>query len=440
MAPTGAAPSSPARVVLVGGGYSGFVFARTLERLLPPSVAEVTLVSPTDYMLYTSLLPQVVAGNVEPRHLAVALRRTLRRTRIEIGEATSVDLPGRRVLVKGPEGDERMLDWDRLVLAPGAVTRWLDIPGVREHAFELKTLPNAVRLRDHMTRTLELAEITRDPAERAALTTFVVVGGGYTGTELAAQAQHMVQRAQRRHPRLRGADLRWLLLDVAPGLLPGLDPRLGVAAREILTRRGVDVRLGTSVTRADAGSVTLTDGSVVPCRTLVWSAGVVANPLVGTLGLPTTRDRLTVDAQFRVPGTPDVYAFGDAAAVPDLTQPPGTLTGQTAQHATREGRAAAVNVAASLGVGTAKDYRHSDLGFVVDLGGTTSVANPLHLPLRGPLAVAVTRGYHLFALPTIGNRARVLTDWALDLALGPQLVGVNGSEPPAAPQPDVSGP
>ena len=429
MAPAQVPASTPARVVLVGGGYSGFVFARTLERLLPPSVAEISLVSPTDYMLYTSLLPQVVAGTVEPRHLAVALRRTLRRTRVEIGEATSVDLAGRRVTVTGPDGNQRALGWDRLVLAPGAVTRRLDIPGLREHAFELKTLPDAVRLRDHVTRALELAEVTPDPVERSALSTFVVVGGGYTGTELAAQAQHMTQRAQRRHPRLRGARVRWLLLDVAPSLLPGLDPRLGVAAREILTRRGVDVRLGTSVTNVRADAVTLTDGSVVPSRTLVWTAGVVANPLVGTLGLPTTRDRLTVDAQFRVPGTPDVFAFGDAAAVPDLTKPAGTLAGQTAQHATREGRAAAVNVAASLGVGTWKDYRHSDLGFVVDLGGTTSVANPLQLPLRGPLAVAVTRGYHLLAVPTVGNRARVLTDWTLDLALGPQLVGVDSSGP-----------
>jgi NADH dehydrogenase len=424
------AAGGPARIVLVGGGYAGFVFARTLERLLPPSTADISLVSPTDYMLYTSLLPQVVAGNVEPRHLAVALRRTLRRTRIEIGEATSIDLAGRRLTVAGPEGDERELEWDRLVLAPGAVTRWLDIPGVREHAFELKTLPDAVRLRDHITRALEEAEVERDPRDRAALSTFVVVGGGYTGTELAAQAQHTMQRAQRRHPRLRGGDIRWLLLDVATGLLPGLDPRLGTAAHEILTRRGVDVRLGTSVTRVDDDSVTLTDGSVLPCRTLVWTAGVMAHPLVHSLGLPTTRGRLTVDAQFRVPGSHDVFAFGDAAAVPDLTQPEGALAGQTAQHAIREGRAAAINVAASLGVGAAKDYRHSDLGFVVDLGGTTSVANPLHVALRGPLAAAVARGYHLIALPTTGNRARVLTDWALDLALGPQLVGLDSNRRP----------
>ena len=225
-------PWRAACAILVGGGYAGFVFARTLERLLPPSTADITLVSPTDYMLYSSLLPQVVAGNVEPRHLAVALRRTLRRTRIEIGEVTSIDLAARRVTVAGPEGDERELAWDRLVLAPGAVTRWLDIPGVREHAFPLKTLPDAVRLRDHITRALEEAEVARDPRDRAALSTFVVVGGGYTGTELAAQAQHMMHRAQRRHPRLRGGDIRWLLLDVATGLLPGLDPRLGAAAHE----------------------------------------------------------------------------------------------------------------------------------------------------------------------------------------------------------------
>ncbi len=417
-------PAEPARVVLVGAGYSGLVFARTLERLLPASRAEITLVSPQDYMLYTSLLPHVAAETVEPRHLAVGLRRVLRRTRIEVGEVTAVDRGERRLTVDTPTGETRELAWDRLVLAPGAVTRWLDIPGLREHAFEFRTLPDAISLHDHVVRLIEEAETTSDPRRRAACTTFVVVGAGYTGTELAAQMQHTWMRAGRRHPRLRTPTARWLLLDVATTVLPGLDPRLGAAAHALLLRRGVDVRLGTSLTRVDADAVTLTDGSVLPSRTVVWAAGVVASPLVGTLGLPTVKGRLTVDAQFRVPDAPGVFAFGDAAAVPDLTMRPGTLTAQTAQHAIREGRRAAANVAASLGVGTARDYRHSDLGFVVDLGGAAAVANPLHVPLRGPVAAAVTRGYHVVAIPTVGNRVRILTDWALDAALGPQLVDV----------------
>ena len=216
-----------------------------------------------------------------------------------------------------------------------------------------------------------------------------------------------------------------MLLDVARTVLPGLDPRLGRAANRVLERRGVEVRLGTSVTGVDAESVTLTDGAVLPCRTVVLAAGVVADPLMAALGLPTVEGRLRVDAQFRVPDAPGVFAFGDAAAVPDLTQRAGALAAQTAQHATREGHTAAINVAASLGVGRARDYRHRDLGFIVDLGGMSAVANPLRVAVRGPIAAALTRAYHLYALPTLGNRVRLLTDWALDSALGPQLVALD---------------
>jgi NADH dehydrogenase len=230
-------------------------------------------------------------------------------------------------------------------------------------------------------------------------------------------------------------DPHWLLLDVTKSVLPGLDPRLGAAAHALLVRRGVDVRLGTSVTRVDAETVTLTDGTVLPCRTVVWAAGVVANPVVGTLGLPTVKAGSSWTRSFGVPDAPGMFAFGDAAAVPDLTQRPGTLTGQTAQHAIREGRRAAANVAASLGIGSARDYRHSDFGFVVDLGGPAAVANPLHVAVRGPVAAAITRGYHLLALPTMANRARVLTDWALDATLGPQLVDVEAVEPQVADEP-----
>ncbi len=419
------APSRAARVVVVGGGYSGVVFARKLERLLPTSAADVVLVNAQDYMLYTALLPQVAAATVGPRDVAVSLRRTLRRTRIEIGEVTRVELGERRVSVQLPDGGQQELSWDRLVLAPGSVTRSFDIPGLRENAFELKTLADAVRLHDHVVGMREEADSFDDPQERVARSTFVVVGAGYTGTELASQMQHAVRRVRRRHARLRASTAHWLLLDVANTVLPGLDPRLGRAAHAVLSRRGVDVRLGTSITRVDADAVTLTDGAVLPCRTVVLAAGVVADPLIATLGLPTVKGRLTVDAQFRVPDVPGVFALGDAAAVPDLTQRAGTLTPQTAQHATREGHTAAVNVAASLGVGKARDYRHSDLGFVVDLGGTAAVANPLHVALHGPVAAALTRAYHLYALPTFGNKARVLTDWTLDAAFGPQMVALD---------------
>jgi NADH dehydrogenase len=248
----------------------------------------------------------------------------------------------------------------------------------------------------------------------------VVVGAGYSGTETAAQMQLVTSRAAADYPRLRPEDMRWVLVDLAPRVLPELGRRLGDAAMEVLRRRGVEVRLGTTVEEATADSVRLSDGETIPTHTLVWCTGITPSPLISTLGLPTERGRLRVGADLQVPEAPEVFAFGDAAAVPDLTRP-GQLTGQTAQHAERQGKLAARNVAASLGYGKAVDYRHRDLGFAVDLGGWEAVASPFGVSLAGLPGLAATRGYHLLALPSNGNRIRVALDWLLDWAMRPQL-------------------
>lgn len=409
-------------VLIVGSGYAGFHCSRALERRLTPDAADIVLASPQDYLLYTSLLPQVAAGVLEPRHLAVGLRNVLRRTRLEVGHVVDVDLQARQVTQLRADGSAATLTWDRLVLAPGAVTRTLGIPGIREHAHGLKSLAEAVALRDHVLRELEHADAAQSDDTRSTCCTFVVVGAGYTGTELAAQMQLLATTASARYPRLRNQALRWVLVDVADRVLPDLAPALSSHAISVLQQRGVEVRLRTSVKSADAHSVTLSDGSVIATHTVIWTAGVTPNPLIAAMNLPTVHGRLVVDAQLRVSGRSDVFALGDAAAVPDLTRQKGTLTGQTAQHAQRQGKTAARNVAASLGVGRARAYRHRDLGFVVDLGGVSAVANPLHLPISGLPAAAVTRGYHLLALPSIGKRIRVATDWFFDAALAPQLV------------------
>jgi NADH dehydrogenase len=232
--------------------------------------------------------------------------------------------------------------------------------------------------------------------------------------------QLVTSRAAADYPRLRPEELRWVLVDLAPRVLPELGPRLGDDATEVLRRRGVEVRLGTSVEEATADGVRLSDGETIPTHTLVWCTGVTPSPLIETLGLPTERGRLRVGADLAVPGAPGVFAFGDAAAVPDLTRP-GQLTGQTAQHAQRQGKLAARNVAASLGFGKAVPYRHRDLGFAVDLGGFDAVASPFGVALGGLPGLVATRGYHLLALPAAGNRIRVSLDWLLDWAMRPQL-------------------
>jgi NADH:ubiquinone reductase (H+-translocating) len=413
-------PSRPPTVLVVGSGFAGFHCMRRLEKHLPPDAAELLLASSADYLLYSPLLPNVAAGVVEPRHIAVGLHAALDRARVLLGHVVAVDVQGHTATLRRMDGSEHELAWDRLVLAPGGVTRTFNIPGVAEHALGLKTLAEAAYLRDHVLRELDSADATDDPARRRACCTFVVVGAGYSGTETAAQMQHVTTRAAAEYPRLRAEDLRWVLVDLAPRVLPELDRRLGDDALEVLRRRGVEVRLGTTVEEATEDKVRLSDGETIPTHTLVWCTGVTPSPLIETLGLPTERGRLVVGADLRVPGHPDVFAFGDAAAVPDLTKP-GKLTGQTAQHAQRQGKLAARNVAASLGFGKAVDYRHRDLGFAVDLGGFDAVASPFGLTLGGLPGLVATRGYHLLALPSNGNRLRVSLDWLLDWAIRPQV-------------------
>ncbi|MET7388689.1 NAD(P)/FAD-dependent oxidoreductase [Streptomyces sp. NPDC005529] len=408
------------RILIVGAGFAGYRTARTLTRLARGK-AEITLLNPTDYFLYLPLLPQVASGVLEPRRVTVSLSGTLPGVRLVLGEAASdgIDLDARTVRYTGPEGDGGTLTYDRLVLAVGSVNKLLPVPGVAEHAHGFRGLPEALYLRDHVTRQIELAAGSDDPKSRTARTTFVVVGAGYTGTEVAAQGQLFTDALVRERSLPDGIRPRWLLLDTADRVLPELDERLSRTADRVLRGRGVDVRTGTSVKEATPDGVRLSDGEFVDTRTLAWCVGVRPDPLVEGLGRPLERGRLLVDPFLQVPGHPDVFACGDAAAVPDLEKP-GEYTPMTAQHAWRQGKVAGHNVAASLGVGDRRAYRHRDLGFTVDLGGVDAAANPLGVPLSGPLAGAVTRGYHLAAMPA--NRVRVAADWLLDAVLPRQSV------------------
>jgi NADH dehydrogenase len=412
--------TTPPTVLVVGSGFAGFHCMRRLEKHLPPDAAELLLASAGDYLLYSPLLPNVASGVVEPRHIAVGLHNELQRARILQGHVVAVDIGGRTATLRRMDGSEHQLGWDRLVLTPGGVTRTFNIPGVAEHALGLKTLAEAAYLRDHVLRELDAADAAEEPARRRACCTFVVVGAGYSGTETAAQMQHITRRAAAEYPRLRPTDVRWVLVDLASRVLPELDHKLGDEAMKVLRRRGVEVRLGTTVEEATEDKVRLSDGETIATHTLVWCTGVTPSPLIETLGLPTERGRLKVGADMRVPGHPEVFAFGDAAAVPDLTKP-GKLTGQTAQHAQRQGKVAARNVAATLGYGKVVDYRHRDLGFAVDLGGFDAVASPFGVSLGGLPGLVATRGYHLLALPSTNNRIRVSLDWLLDWALPPQV-------------------
>ncbi|WP_067652324.1 NAD(P)/FAD-dependent oxidoreductase [Nocardia harenae] len=396
--------SARERIVVVGSGFAGFTCASELCRRVAKSGRdiEIVLVTPQDYMLYTPLLPDVAGGLIDPRFVAIPLADALPQVRLVVASADAVDLAGRTVTVTSEHHPPRTLGWDRLVLTPGSVTRLFDVPGLHEHARGLKTVAEALYLREQLLRQLELADHEEDEAVRRARRTVVVVGASYAGTELIAQLRALADDYARR----RGLDrreIRFLLLDTAKQVMPEVGAELGEKVLHELRGRGIDIRLETSLRELTADRVVLTDGTEVPTHTVAWVTGVTGAPVLETLDLPLERGRLVVDAELRVPGHPSVFAGGDAAAVPDLTKP-GEITPPTAQHASRQGKTLARNVAASLGIGTFAPYRHRDLGLVVDLGPRFAVANPLGIPLSGLLAKAVTRAYHTFAVPRAVNR------------------------------------
>ena len=406
------------RVVIVGAGFAGLHAARHLVHLTKGAV-EITIINPTDSFLYLPLLPEVTAGILDPRRISVSLPSVCPGAQLMLGVVDQVDLEGRQVGLVDPEGHRRAVTYDRLLITAGSVNKLLPIPGVAKHAHGFRSVAEALYLRDHIIRQIELAAVAENRDTRAARCTFVVVGAGYTGTEVAAHGQLLARQVARRHPALREEHVRWLLVDHSARVLHEMDRRLSANAHRTLTSRGVEIRSGIGVAEATSNGVQLSDGEFIPTRSLIWCVGVRPDPLVEQLGLPATNGRISVDEFLTVPGHSQVLAAGDIAAVPDKSRP-GELTPMTAQHAVRQGRLAARNIAASLGQGGARPYRHHDMGFVVDLGGAKATANLLGVPISGIAAKAVTRGYHLWALPA--NRIRVALDWLLDAILSRQAV------------------
>jgi len=401
-------------VVVVGSGFTGFECARQLARKMrrhaktTGTSVDITIISPVDYMLYTPLLPDVAGGLVDARFVAIPLANALHGVQAIRGRVDDVDFDGRTVTFTDPEERVRSLKWDRLVLTPGSVTRLFDIPGLAEHARGLKSTAEALYLRDHVLEQLELADVDDDAGRAQARRTVVVVGASYSGTELAVQLRALADSAAKQMD-FDPSEVKFVLLDLAEQVMPEVGEKLGAAAQRVLKSRGIDVRLGVTLSEVHPEHVVLSDDSLIRTHTVAWVTGVTGAPLIEKLGLPTERGRLKVTTELQVPGHPDVFGAGDAAAVPDVTQP-GQITPPTAQHATRQGKALARNIAASLGYGKAKPYKHRNMGLVVDLGPRYAVANPLNVQLSGFPAKVVTRAYHIYAIPRGVNR------WAVSLA------------------------
>ena len=404
------------RVVIAGGGFGGLYAARRLEQVLPPQAAQVTLVTDVNFLLYTPLLPGAAAGTLEPRHVVIPVREELHRTQIRLGRMTSLDAAGSTLCYRSADGREERLPYDQLVLAVGSVSRVLPIPGLAEHGMGFKTLPDAIALRNHALRNLEIAEQLDDPEQRRSYLSFVFVGAGYAGVEGIAELQDYVADVIHRYPRCELDGTRWTIVEAQERIMPEISPRLAEFATRELRARGIEVRTNTRIDRVEEHSVTLSDGTAVASRALCWTAGVKPPPLVAELGLPLgTGGRIKVDATMRVEGHPSIWAVGDAAAVPDPAKGGSGPTPPTCQHALRQGRVVAENVAGALGHGRIRKFRYRTLGVFVDMGRHQAVAEVLKLKLRGFPAWWLARTYHLWMMPGAARKARLVTDWTVGL-------------------------
>ena len=406
-------------VLIIGGGFGGAFTARHLQELLSsrgrPGGPRVLLVAPENFLLFAPLLPEAAAGVVEPRHAVIPLREMLDRTQLLIGEVSSVDLAARTAVARDLTGTEHVLGWNQLVLSPGSVPIVVAVPGLVDHAVGFKTLPDAIWLRNRVLRQLEAADAVEDPARRRELLTFTFVGGGYAGVEALAELESLANDALHTYPRLSRNDLRWVLVEARDSLLPGLDPKLAQYAERNLRARGVEVLLGTWLESCVDSVVVVSGQDVAPYRseTIVWATGQRPSPLVSQLGLPVDgQGRLIVDDQLRAGDRTDVFALGDAAAVPD---PDGGVCPGTAQHAVRQAKVCARNVAAALGVGDPARFTYRNRGLAVTLGRNNGAAQVFGFTLTGWLAWWAGRSYHLLMTPGLARKVRVAADWATAL-------------------------
>lgn len=405
-----------ARIVILGGGFGGFYAALYLERRLAGRGHEVTLVSDENFMLYTPLLPEAASGALEPRHIVVPLRTALKRTRVVVGEVTRIDVAGRAVTARLPDGSDRALPWDHLVFALGSATRMpSSVPGLLEHAVGFKSLPEAIYLRNRLLELLEIADVTADDAARRAALTLVFVGGGYAGVEAVVEMHAMAHDALRYYRSLRRELLRFVMIEMGPSVLRDLGDAFAGRVQRRLIQKGIEIRTGTTLKEVRDDAVVLGSGEVVPTRTVVWTAGVVASPLAAQIpGPKDAQGRLVTTPELRVPGLEGVWALGDSAAVPDA-KAGGEPAPQTAQHALREARTLAKNLAAALQGGAMVRFAHGNLGMLAGLGKRDGAGRLLGIPVSGFLAWWIVRTYHLLQLPTLARKSRVVIDWTIAL-------------------------
>jgi NADH:quinone reductase (non-electrogenic) len=418
------------RILIDGGGYAGFYTAWKLEKRLRAGEAEVILVDPLPYMTYQPFLPEVAAGSIDPRHAVIPFRRHLKRTRILAGRVTSIDHAAKTVTVRSNIGEVQDVEYDVIAVTAGAVSRTFPIPGVADQAIGLKNIEEAMEIRDRVLTNFDSASQLPPGPHRDRLLTFVVVGGGYAGVEVFAELRSLATALLKVYPELRLADTHFHLIEVAGRIMPEVSMRTSQWVIRNLAGRGAQVHLDTSLVSAAGGIVELSTGERFESDTIIWAAGVMANPTVRHSDLPLEeRGRLRVTADLRVSGdqgiVADAWGAGDVAAVPDLSGGGvGGYTAPNAQNAVRQGKLLARNLVADLRGRPPKQYRHHNLGAVAGLGLGVGVFQSGRIGITGLPAWLMHRGYHGLAVPSWERKVRVLVNWTLNVVLGRDLASL----------------
>jgi NADH:ubiquinone reductase (H+-translocating) len=414
------------RIVILGGGFGGVYAAIHLEKLLARvDAVEIFLVSQDNFFLFTPMLHEIAASDLEITNIVNPLRKLLRKVEVVVGEVKEIDLPNKRVLIsRGYRNHSQEIDYDHLVIALGSITNFYDIPGLADLAVPMKSLGDAIQLRAQILRHLEEANFECNPAERQSLLTFVVAGGGFAGVETVAALNDFVRDALPFYPNLAEGMLRVLLVHSRPVILPELGESLGRHTQKVLERRGVEIRLNTRVKSMTENKVFLADTPPIPCSTLVWTAGTVPSPLISPLPCAKERGRIAVNHFLQVSDWPDVWAVGDCAFVPD-NKNPGKSHPPTAQHAIREGKVVAQNIAAALLGRPGKPFSFKTIGLLASIGRRTGVARIFGYNFSGFLAWWMWRTIYLSKLPGLDKKVRVAFDWTLDLIFPKDVCAVH---------------
>jgi NADH dehydrogenase len=415
----------PTRILILGGGFGGVYTAIRLEhrlrRELRRGAVEIALVSRDNYLTFQPMLPEVVSGSIGILDTITPIRRLCPRTDLYTRAIEEIDLSRRRVTLAAGVGSRQLdLSYDHLVIALGNVTSFAGQPGLSEHALPFKYLGDALALRNHAIHALEEADIERDPEARKSLVTFVVAGGGFSGVEAVAELNDFVRAAARSFRNIRSEEIRVVLLHAGELILPELPSDLATFAQRLLARRGVEVKLRTRLAGATAEAALLAGGERIATRTLVSTVPGGPNPVVGALACPKDRGRIVTDSYLAVPGHPGVWAVGDCALVVDART--GQPCPPTAQHAIREGRCAAANIAATVRGEPLRAFAFDALGKMGSLGHRSAVAEVFGLRLSGFLAWWLWRTVYLMKLPGLDRKIRVAVDWTLDLLLPSDIV------------------